>query len=56
MKDLTDIMLRYGAINASALDDGTSSVMVENYKLISDPIDGSFNHRTRPIATSILFK
>ena len=56
MKDLTDIMLRYGAINASALDGGTSSVMVENSKLISDPIDGSFNHRTRPIATSILFK
>lgn len=52
MDDLIEIMQRYGAYNASALDGGTSSVMVENYKLINDPIDSTGAHKTRPIATA----
>ena len=52
--DLTEIMQNYGAINASALDGGTSSVMVENGKLISDPIDSTFTHKTRPIPTAFI--
>ena len=52
MVDLTNIMENYGAINASALDGGTSSVMVENYEVINDPINASLAHKTRPIATS----
>lgn len=52
MDDLIEIMQRYGAYNASALDGGTSSVMVENYKVINDPINGSGAHKTRPIATA----
>ncbi|MBQ3407858.1 MAG: phosphodiester glycosidase family protein [Clostridia bacterium] len=51
MDDLIQIMQRYGAYNASALDGGTSSVMVENYKVINDPIDSTGAHKTRPIAT-----
>ncbi|MBP3503119.1 MAG: phosphodiester glycosidase family protein [Clostridia bacterium] len=51
MDDLIEIMERYGAYNASALDGGTSSVMVENYELINDPIDSTGAHKTRPIAT-----
>ncbi|MBR2705458.1 MAG: phosphodiester glycosidase family protein [Clostridia bacterium] len=51
MDDLIRIMQRYGAYNASALDGGTSSVMVENYKVINDPIDSTGAHKTRPIAT-----
>ena len=51
MDDLIKIMQRYGAYNASALDGGTSSVMVENYKVINDPIDSTGAHKTRPIAT-----
>ncbi len=51
MDDLIEVMQRYGAYNASALDGGTSSVMVENYKLINDPIDSTGAHKTRPIAT-----
>lgn len=51
MDDLIMIMQRYGAYNASALDGGTSSVMVENYKVINDPIDSTGAHKTRPIAT-----
>ena len=51
MDDLIEIMERYGAYNAAALDGGTSSVMVENYQVINDPINGSGAHKTRPIAT-----
>lgn len=51
MDDLIEIMERYGAYNAAALDGGTSSVMVENYELINDPIDSTGAHKTRPIAT-----
>lgn len=51
MQDLIEIMQRYGAYNASALDGGTSSVMVENYEIINDPIDSDGVHKTRPVAT-----
>ena len=54
MKDLTDIMLNYGAINAAALDGGTSTVMVENGVTISRPINGSLRHVTRPVATGLV--
>lgn len=54
MVDLTRIMENYGAINAANLDGGTSSVMVENGGLISDPIDSDLVHQTRPIATSFI--
>lgn len=51
MKDLVDIMARYGAINAANLDGGTSSVMVEKGLMINDPIDSALRHRTRGIPT-----
>ena len=51
MNDLIEIMERYGAYNAAALDGGTSSVMVENYKIINDPINSDGVHKTRPVAT-----
>lgn len=54
MVTLTKIMQNYGAINAANLDGGTSSVMVLNGKMISQPIDGALNKQTRPIATSII--
>lgn len=54
MSDLVEIMQNYGAINASNLDGGTSSVMVENFNLINTPIDSSLSAVTRPIATSFL--
>ena len=73
MKQLADIMLKFGAVNAANLDGGTSSVIVapENialqcnpnakhdkskstYMIINDPIDSTFAHKTRPIATSWL--
>lgn len=59
MKDLVDIMDRYGAINAANLDGGTSSVMVEKhgtgkdatFDMLNDPIDSALRHRTRGIPT-----
>ena len=56
MVDMTNIMKKYGAINAANLDGGTSSVIVENGKLINDPIDSTLSHKTRPIATSFVVK
>lgn len=54
MGDLTEIMQNYGAYNAANLDGGTSSVMVVNGETINDPIDGSYKHQTRPIATGFI--
>lgn len=54
MVDMTEIMQRYGAINASNLDGGTSSVMVVNGELISHPIDSALQNETRPIATAFI--
>lgn len=51
MSDLIRIMKNYGAYNASALDGGTSTAMVENGKLLNDPINSTGDHATRPIAT-----
>lgn len=51
METMIELMQRYGAYNASALDGGTSSVIVENGKLLNDPIDSDGRHKTRPVAT-----
>lgn len=52
MDDLIEIMERYGAYNAACLDGGTSSVMVENGKIINDPIDSTGAHKTRFVPTA----
>ncbi len=54
MVELTEIMQRYGAVNAANLDGGTSSVMVENGEMINDPIDSALRHRTRGIPTAFI--
>lgn len=56
MGDMTDIMVKYGAINASNLDGGTSSVMAVNGELISHPIDSALNNETRPIASAFVVR
>lgn len=56
MGDMTDIMVKYGAINATNLDGGTSSVMAVNGELISHPIDSALNNETRPIATAFVVR
>ena len=49
MGDLTQIMLDYGAVNAVNMDGGTSTAMSLNHKLISNPRNGAFQPKTRPI-------
>lgn len=51
IRDLAEIMERYGAINAANLDGGTSSAMVINNELINDPINSALEHKTRGIPT-----
>ncbi len=54
IKELADIMLKYGAYNASNLDGGNSSALVINNKLINRPINWSNLEQTRPIATGFI--
>ena len=42
-------MAKYGAINAVAMDGGTSSSMVHNGKIITNPRNGSLQPFTRPV-------
>ena len=54
--EVADILYNYGAINAIALDGGTSSVMIEKNKMINTPINARLEHKTRPIPTAIIYK
>lgn len=56
MSDLIDIMMRYGAYNAANLDGGTSSNLVINGELINKVMNGSFQNKTRPVATMFMVK
>lgn len=49
MNDVAKLMLDYGAINAANLDGGTSSAMELNGQIISNPRNGSFQAKTRPV-------
>ena len=54
MKDLCDIMVKYGAYNAANLDGGNSSVMVINNKIVNRPINWDNMEQTRPIADGFI--
>ena len=47
MGDLSSVLLKYGAYNAANLDGGTSSAMSVNGSIITHPINGSFQPKTR---------
>ncbi len=49
MVELTEILMNYGAYNASNLDGGTSSGLVIDGKLVNQPVNGSGKKVTRPI-------
>lgn len=49
MVELTEILVKYGAYNASNLDGGTSSGLVINGELINKPVNGSGEKLTRAI-------
>ena len=56
MKDLAEIMVKYGAYNAANLDGGNSSVLVINNKIMNRPINWFDQEQTRPIATGFIVK
>lgn len=49
MNDLAQVMADYGAYNAANLDGGTSTAMTLNHEIISNPRNGNFQAKTRPI-------
>lgn len=49
MNDLARVMADYGAINAANLDGGTSSAMSLNGQIITNPRNGAFQAKTRPV-------
>lgn len=49
MVELTEILMKYGAYNASNLDGGTSSGLVIEDKLINKPVNGNGEKKTRNI-------
>lgn len=49
MNDLAQVMADYGAYNAANLDGGTSTAMTLNHQIISNPRNGNFQAKTRPI-------
>ena len=49
MGDVTQILLDYGAINAANMDGGTSTAMELNGEIISNPRNGNFQAKTRPV-------
>ena len=53
-KDVQDIMLQYGAVNAANLDGGTSTCLTCGSRLINDPTAQNGEHRTRPIPTAFI--
>ena len=54
MGDLTRVLLDYGAVNAANLDGGTSSAMELNGKIITNPRNGNFQAKTRPVPNAWL--
>lgn len=54
IKDVMDIMERYGAYNAANLDGGNSAVLVVDHKIINRPINWDNLEVTRKIATGFV--
>ena len=54
--EVTEIMQRYGAINVSNLDGGTSCQLVVGNKMINDPTSLNGEHRSRPVSTAFILE
>ena len=52
--EVIEIMQKYGAINVSNLDGGTSCQLVVGDKMINDPTSLNGEHRSRPVATAFI--
>lgn len=56
IKDMIEIFERYGAINASNLDGGTSTSMTVKGKTVNNPTNLSGGNGTRPIPSAFILK
>lgn len=56
MVELTELLMRYGAYNASNLDGGTSSGLVINGELTNKPVNGNGQNQTRAIPNAWVVK
>ena len=54
LPEVIEIMQKYGAVNASDLDGGTSCQLVVEDKMINDPTSLNGEHRSRPVATAFV--
>ena len=56
IKDMIEIFERYGAVNASNLDGGTSTSMTVKGKTVNNPTNLSGGSGTRPIPSAFILK
>ena len=54
--DLIEIMQNYGAYTAANLDGGTSTALVVDGKIVSNPVNVSGANETRPISTAFILE
>ena len=54
--EVVEIMQRYGAVNVSNLDGGTSCQLVVGDKMINDPTSLNGEHRSRPVASAFILE
>ena len=56
LKDVLDVLEKYGAYNAANLDGGNSSVLVINNEIVNHPFNWDNQEKTRPIACGFVVK
>ena len=54
LPEIINIMQKYGAVNVSNLDGGTSCQLVVGDKMINDPTSLNGEHRSRPVASAFI--
>lgn len=56
LPEIIDIFQKYGAVNASDLDGGTSCQLIVNGTRINDPTSLNGEHRSRPVASAFILE
>lgn len=56
LPEIIDILLAYGAVQASDLDGGTSCQLVVGSQLINDPTSLNGEHRSRPVSSAFILE
>jgi len=56
LPEIIDILLAYGAVQASDLDGGTSCQLVVGSQMINDPTSLNGEHRSRPVSSAFILE